>query len=89
MREVFQDNLAVLDGAFFNVAERVIKGMDGTMFDMIEDGVRVVELNKQTDFDKIIKKNVSSFNSARQKLDEKVNSHNYQMKEQSHPARVA
>jgi len=42
MREVFQDNLAVLDGGFFSIAERVVKNVETTMFDMIEDGVRVV-----------------------------------------------
>jgi hypothetical protein len=69
MREVFQDNLAILDGAFFGIAERVVKNVETLMCEMIEDGVRVVEVDKQTDISKIIKSNASSFQTARQKLD--------------------
>jgi len=67
----------VLDGSFFTLGERVTKNVEMTMIEMIEDGVRVVEVDKQTDISKIIKKNESSFQTARQKLDEKVNSQNY------------
>lgn len=67
----------MLDGSFFTLGERVTKNVEMTMIEMIEDGVRVVEVDKQTDISKIIKKNESSFQTARQKLDEKVNSQNY------------
>jgi hypothetical protein len=59
------------------VAEKVLKNVEGMMFDMIEDGARVVEIDNPKDLSTIIKKNTSSFETARQQLDKKVNSANY------------
>lgn len=47
------------------------------MFDMIEDGARVVEVDNPKDLSTILKKNATSFETARQQLDKKVNSANY------------
>ena len=51
----------MLDGSFFTLGERVTKNVEALMIEMIEDGARVVEVDKQTDISKIIKKNESSF----------------------------